>query len=110
VLRAPVTVLSLNADGALRTLVSGLFTATGIFARVWVDDVSEAVVADLKDIRANILADTASGAKIVIDFGDTHDYPPLDLQARRFKQSWKQSTRVCGTDVVLLLASGRRAP
>ena len=79
VLRATAAVLLLDADGALRALVSGFFAAAGIFARIGVDHVGDAVIADLENIRADILTDTAPGAKIGIDFGNTHGTPPLGL-------------------------------
>jgi hypothetical protein len=69
----------LHADRAFRALVGGFFAATGILARVRIDHVADTVIADLEHIGADILADTASGAKIGIDFGNTHDSPPLGL-------------------------------
>jgi hypothetical protein len=69
----------LDADRAFRALVSGLFATAGVFARVGVDHVGDAVVADLENVGADILADTAPGAKIGIDFGNTHGTPPLEL-------------------------------
>jgi hypothetical protein len=63
----------LDADGALRAFVSGFFATAGVVARVRVYHVRDAVIADLENIRANILADTTPGAKIGIDFWNTHD-------------------------------------
>jgi len=79
VLRETAAVLLLDADGALRALVSGLLAAAGVFARVRIDHVADAVVADLENIGADILTDTTPGAKIGIDFGNTHGTPPLGL-------------------------------
>ena len=79
VLRETAAVLLLDADGALRALVSGLLAAAGVFARVRVDHVADTVVADLENIGADIFTDTAPGAKIGIDFGNTHGTPPLGL-------------------------------
>jgi hypothetical protein len=62
----------LDADSAFRALVSGLFATAGVFARVRVDHVGDAVIADLENIGADILADTTPGAKIGIDFRNTH--------------------------------------
>jgi hypothetical protein len=71
-------VLLLDADRAFRALVSGFFTASGIFARVGIDHVADAVIADLEYVGADILADTTPGAKIGIDFRNTHGTPPLE--------------------------------
>jgi hypothetical protein len=79
VLRETAAVLLLDADRAFWALVSGFLAAAGIFARVRVDHVADAVIADLEYIGADILTDTAPGAKIGIDFGNTHGLPPLGL-------------------------------
>jgi hypothetical protein len=79
VLRETAAVRLLDADRAFGALVSGFFAAAGIFARVRIDNVADAVIADLENIGADILADTAPGAKIGIDFGNTHGSPPLGL-------------------------------
>jgi hypothetical protein len=81
VLRESAAVLLLDADGALRALVSGFLTAASIFARVRIDHVGDAVVADLEDIGADIFTDTTPGAEIGIDFGNTHGTPPLGLSS-----------------------------
>jgi hypothetical protein len=79
VLRETAAVLLLDADRAFRALVSGFFATAGVFARVRVDHVGDAVIADLENIGADILTDAAPGAKIGIDFGNTHGSPPLGL-------------------------------
>jgi hypothetical protein len=81
VLREPAAVLLLDADRTLRALISGFLTAASIFARVRIDHVGDAVVADLKDIGTDIFTDTAPGAEIGIDFGNTHGTPPLGLSS-----------------------------
>jgi hypothetical protein len=77
--REKAAVLLFDDDRAFRALVSGFFATAGVFARVGIDHVREAVVADLEHIGADILTDTAPGAKIGIDFGHTHGSPPLGL-------------------------------
>jgi hypothetical protein len=79
VLRESGAALLLDADRALWALVSGFLAAAGIFARVRIDHVADAVIADLENIGADILTDAAPGAKIGIDFGNTHGFPPLGL-------------------------------
>jgi hypothetical protein len=79
VLRESAAALLLDADSALGALVSGFLAAAGIFARVRIDHVADAVIADLENVGTNILADTAPGAKIGIDFRNTHGSPPLGL-------------------------------
>jgi hypothetical protein len=64
----------LDADCAFGALVSGLFATAGVFARIGIDHVGDAVIADLENIGADILADTTPGAKIGIDFRNTHDF------------------------------------
>jgi hypothetical protein len=81
VLRERAALLLFDADRAFRTLVGRFFTAAGVFARVRIDHVTLAIIADLEDIRADILTDTAPGAKIRIDFGNTHGSPPLGLSS-----------------------------
>jgi len=78
-LRECAAVRLLDADGAFRALVSGFFAAAGVFTSIGIDHVTDAVIADLENIGADILADTAPGAKIGIDFGNTHGTPPLGL-------------------------------
>jgi hypothetical protein len=77
----------LDGDRAFWALVSRFFAAAGVFARVRVDHVAQAVIADLEDIGTDIFADTTPGAEIGIDFGDTHGSPPLGFQACQYKQS-----------------------
>jgi hypothetical protein len=69
----------LDADSAFRTLVSGLFATAGVFTRVGIYHVGDAVIADLENIGADILADTTPGAKIGIDFRNTHGLLLWDL-------------------------------
>jgi hypothetical protein len=84
----------LDADGAFRALVSGFFATAGIFARARIDHVTETVIANLENIRTDILTDTAPGAKIGIDFGNTHGFFLLwDLRACQYKQSREGSAR-----------------
>jgi hypothetical protein len=64
----------LDADSPFWALVSGFFAAAGIFTRVGISHVGDAVIADLEYIGADILADTAPGAKIGIDFRNTHGF------------------------------------
>jgi hypothetical protein len=77
VLRESAAVLLLDADRTFRALICGFFTTAGIFTRVWIDHVTDTVVADLEHIGADVFADTTPGAKIGIDFGNTHGFPPL---------------------------------
>jgi hypothetical protein len=81
VLREYAAVRLLDADRAFRALVSGFFAAAGIFARIRIDYVADAVIADLENIGADILTDAAPGAKIGIDFRNTHGTPPLGLSS-----------------------------
>jgi hypothetical protein len=78
-LREYTAVRLLDADGAFRALVSGFLAAAGVFARIGIDHVADAVIADLEYILADILTDAAPGAKVGIDFGNTHGTPPLGL-------------------------------
>ena len=79
VLRESASVPLFDTDRALWTLIGGFFTAAGVFACVRIDHVADAVIADLEHIGADILADTTPGAKIGIDFRNTHSTPPLGL-------------------------------
>jgi hypothetical protein len=78
VLRESAAVLLLDADRTFRAFISGLFTTAGVFTRVRIDHVAEAVISDLEYIGADILADTTPGAQIGIDFRNTHGSPPLE--------------------------------
>ncbi len=78
VLRESAAVLLLDADCAFRALVSGFFTATGVFTCIRIDHVADTVIADLENIGADVFTDATPGAKIGIDFRNTHGTPPLE--------------------------------
>jgi hypothetical protein len=65
--------LLLDGNSALGALVCGFFAAASVFAGIGVNNVAQAVVADLENVGANIFTDTTTGAKVRINFGYTHD-------------------------------------
>jgi hypothetical protein len=94
-----------DGNGAFWALVSGLFATTGIIARAGIYHVADTVIADLENIRADILTDTATGAKIGIDSGNTHlnssfgNYkrPNISKGASGVQGAWGRGHRGYGT-------------
>jgi len=78
VLRESAAVPLFDTDRALWTLIGGFFTAASVFACVRIDHVADAVIADLEHIGADVFTNAAPGAKIGIDFRNTHGFPPLE--------------------------------